>query len=117
MHGMRAHIGRAVGVGLLVLLAALLLVGCAETIGYERKPTPTSPAAHQTPTPTPTLLPPVSDVPAIPPEIQQAAAEWPLPGKDYGNTRYTTDSTINSSNVKELGTAWSYSLHGASKWG
>ena len=80
------------------------LAGCAETIGYERHPTPTAPAPHQTPTPTPTLLPPVANVPAIPPEIEQAAAEWPLPGKDYGNTRYTTDSTINASNVNQLGT-------------
>lgn len=98
-------------------LAALLLVGCTERIGYERRPTPTPPAPHQTPTPTPTSLPPVADVPAIPPEVEQAAAEWPLAGKDYANTRATFDSAINSGNVSRLGPAWSYSLHGASKWG
>ena len=115
MSGMRGKVVRTVAAWWLAGLAALMLAGCAETIGHERNPTPTPP--NHTPTPTPTLLPTVGDVPAIPPEIEQAAAEWPLPGKDYGNTRYTTDSTINASNVNQLGTAWSYSLHGASKWG
>lgn len=110
-------IGRVGVIGLLVVAAGLVMSGCAETIGYERHPTPTAPAPHQTPTPTPTVLPPVANVPAIPPEIEQAAAEWPLPGKDYGNTRYTTDSTINASNVNQLGPAWSYTLHASSKWG
>lgn len=38
-----------------------------------------------------------------PPEVTQYAKDWPLPGKDYNNTRATTDSTINSSNVSTLG--------------
>lgn len=113
---MRGIVGRSLRAGCILGLA-VLLAGCAEQIGYERQPTPTPPAPHQTPTPTPTLLPTVADVPAIPPEVERYAAEWPLAGKDYANTRYTTDSKINSGNVSQLGPAWSYKLHGASKWG
>ena len=104
-------------VGWLVVVAAMVAAGCTERIGYERQPTPTPPAPHQTPTPTPTAQAQAADVPAIPPEVEAAAAEWPLPGKDYGNTRATTDSAINSGNVSQLAPAWNYKLHGASKWG
>ena len=41
-----------------------------------------------------------------PPEITQYAKDWPLANKDYSNSRATTDSAINSSNVKTLGAAW-----------
>ena len=35
-----------------------------------------------------------------------ASAEWPLVGGDWGNTRYSTLSQINTSNVKTLKGAW-----------
>ena len=35
-----------------------------------------------------------------------AGAEWPLVGGDWGNTRYSTLSQINTSNVKTLKGAW-----------
>jgi len=98
-------------------LVACLAVACVEPIGHERIDTPTPPAPHQTPTATPD--PPLTVVPvaAIPPEVEQFAAEWPLVNKDYSNTRATTDSQINAENVDQLGVAWTFDLHGASKWG
>jgi len=96
---------------------ALLLVGCIEPIGHERVDTPTPPAPHQTPTATPDPPATVAPVSAIPPEVEQFAKEWPMVNRDYGNTRATTDSQINASNVDQLGVAWTFDLHGASKWG
>jgi quinohemoprotein ethanol dehydrogenase len=41
------------------------------------------------------------------PDFRKAAgAEWPLVGGDWGNTRYSTLSQINTSNVKTLKGAW-----------
>ena len=37
-----------------------------------------------------------------PPEVARAANDWPVPGHDYANTRATTTSSINKSNVKQL---------------
>ncbi len=45
-----------------------------------------------------------------PPEINQYAKDWPLPGKDYNNTRATTDSTLNSGNVSTLGVSWVFNV-------
>jgi outer membrane protein assembly factor BamB len=46
----------------------------------------------------------------VPPEISQYAKDWPLPGRDYANTRSTLDSSINSSNVAQLGVAWIHNI-------
>src|SRR5690349_3407972 len=97
-------------------LLTLILLACTEPFTQERHPTPTPPAPHQTPTPTPATLPTVVPVPAIPPEVEKFVAEWPMAHKNYQNTRATTDSQINAGNVKQLGVAWTFSLHGASKW-
>ena len=43
---------------------------------------------------------------AIPTEVTQYAKDWPLPGKDYANSRATTDSSITAANVSTLGAAW-----------
>jgi hypothetical protein len=32
----------------------------------------------------------------VPPEVSQSLMEWPLPGRDYNNSRYTHDSPITS---------------------
>lgn len=50
--------------------------------------------------------------PGVPPEVAQSLHEWPLPGKDYKNSRATKDSTINSTNVSQLQQAWSVELSG-----
>jgi outer membrane protein assembly factor BamB/plastocyanin len=50
---------------------------------------------------------------AIPTEVKTYAKEWPLPNKDYNNSRATLDSTITAANVNTLGLAWSYDIvHG-----
>jgi outer membrane protein assembly factor BamB len=53
----------------------------------------------------------------IPPEVADHAGDWPLPNKDYANTRATVDSSINSENVSDLGVAWSFSIPGIGAYG
>ncbi|HEY8514737.1 MAG TPA: PQQ-binding-like beta-propeller repeat protein [Candidatus Binatia bacterium] len=55
--------------------------------------------------------------PAIPPEVREHADDWPLPGRDYANTRATTDSTIDASNVATLVPAWQTPLPGRGAYG
>ena len=50
--------------------------------------------------------------PGVPPEVAAAWAEWPLPGKDYNNSRYTTSSTLDSTTVSSLKEAWRVELPG-----
>jgi predicted lipoprotein with Yx(FWY)xxD motif/outer membrane protein assembly factor BamB len=54
---------------------------------------------------------------SIPPEVAQYAKDWPLPNRDYSNTRATTDSSINSGNVGKLKTAWSFIIPGVGAYG
>lgn len=49
--------------------------------------------------------------------MTQYAKDWPLPNRDYANTRSTTDSKINSENVKGLGVAWAMPLIGQGIYG
>jgi outer membrane protein assembly factor BamB len=53
---------------------------------------------------------------AAPPEVVNYSKDWPLPNKDYGNTRalIDRDSGINSSNINSLRIAWSYPITGGS---
>jgi glucose dehydrogenase len=112
-----------VSLGLLLLIAA----GCSGggTTTTTTSPTPTGttsvPATTTTavasPTATATVTTTVTATPgmpasAIPPEVTLYAADWPLAGKDYANTRATTDSLINSSNINTLGVAWTIPLKG-----
>ncbi len=60
---------------------------------------------------------PTSTVAAIPPEVTQYAADWPLPNRDYANTRATMDSDINSGNVNSLGVAWAMPVPGQGIFG
>jgi glucose dehydrogenase len=48
----------------------------------------------------------------IPEEIIQYGNDWPLPNKDYSNTRATSNSGIDSTNVANLTLAWSYQIPG-----
>ncbi len=80
-------------------------------------PAATTTAASPSPTAKPSSTPAASPTPsstpaanAIPPEVTQYAKDWPLPGRDYSNTRSTKDSTINSSNVSQLGAAWVHNV-------
>lgn len=55
--------------------------------------------------------------PPVPPEITQYAKGWPLPNKDYSNTRFTADASINSSNVGNLTLAWTFPIPGIGAFG
>lgn len=50
--------------------------------------------------------------PGVPPEVSLSVKEWPLPGRDYNNSRYTQDSNITSANVSQLQEAWRVELSG-----
>jgi outer membrane protein assembly factor BamB len=60
---------------------------------------------------------PTPTVPDVPPEVTQFASDWPLPNKDYKNTRATMTSEIDSSNVDQLAMAWSMPLRAAAAVG
>jgi glucose dehydrogenase len=53
----------------------------------------------------------------IPPEVVQYAADWPLPGRDYLNSRATKTSSIDASNVATLAVAWQTRLPGRGSYG
>ena len=53
----------------------------------------------------------------VPPDVAANLTGWALPNHDYANTRATTDSTINASNVATLGEAWTYAINGGSDYG
>lgn len=53
----------------------------------------------------------------IPPEVSRHAAEWPVPGGDYANTRARPDASITTANVDDLEVAWSAPLPGAGIFG
>ena len=55
--------------------------------------------------------------PGIPPEVVQYADDWPLPGRDYLNTRATFDTSIDASNVGSLEVAWSLPMPGRGAYG
>jgi outer membrane protein assembly factor BamB len=54
---------------------------------------------------------------SIPPEVADHAEDWPLPNRDYENTRSTLDSAITSENVSDLGVAWSFPIPGIGAYG
>jgi len=53
----------------------------------------------------------------IPPEVTEHAKDWPLPNRDYSNTRFTADATINSGNVGNLELKWSFKIPGIGAYG
>ncbi len=98
---MRTHVVYGTVSLLIVVALVLLTAGCTTTPGGNVTPTPTSPGAS-----------------AIPPEVTQYAKDWPLPHRDYANSRATMDSTITSQNVKSLGVGWVHNVpSGASTFG
>ena len=106
------------------LLAAVTLAATAcqanpSATTTTTNPPPTSTTGTPTTTVPPTTPPgtTTSSLPAIPPEVTQYAKDWPLPNKDYSNSRATTDSTINSGNVNNLGVAWALPLVGQGIFG
>ena len=97
---------------LLVFVALAGIVGLAACTSTP-KPSTTAPTTNPTTTPVSTSTPTTTSTPQanpVPPEVSQYAKDWPLSNKDYANTRATTDSAINSGNVKTLGAAWVFNV-------
>ena len=55
-----------------------------------------------------TTGPPTAE--GVPTEIMQYAADWPLPNKDYENSRATTEASIDKDNVRDLSIAWTFNI-------
>jgi alcohol dehydrogenase (cytochrome c) len=53
----------------------------------------------------------------VPPEVRKHADDWPLPGRDYRNSRSTTHSSIDSKTIGRLEVAWETPLPGAGAYG
>jgi glucose dehydrogenase len=60
---------------------------------------------------------PVEDTSNVPTEVSAHATDWPLPGRDYANSRATTDSPIDASNVGSLAEAWRADISGVGTYG
>jgi outer membrane protein assembly factor BamB len=58
-----------------------------------------------------------STVGSPPPELAEFASQWPAHNLDLANTRATSASTINSSNVAQLKPKWRFKLTGAGAFG
>jgi glucose dehydrogenase len=58
-----------------------------------------------------------NSLPFTPPEVSNNRDQWPLPGKDYANSRAQLDSRITTENVARLKPAWSVPLPGSSAFG
>jgi outer membrane protein assembly factor BamB len=52
-----------------------------------------------------------------PPELAEFANQWPAHNLDLANTRATTESSIDSSNVSKLKVKWRFKLRGAGAFG
>jgi len=52
-----------------------------------------------------------------PSEVSDFAKEWPAPNQDLSNTRVAASSTIDASNVKQLGVAWTVPITGGGTFG
>jgi glucose dehydrogenase len=54
---------------------------------------------------------------SVPPEVRRHAADWPLPARDYDNSRAQPDGTITTANVSRLAPAWQVPMPGAAAFG
>jgi len=95
------------------LVAGLLLAAAA--CATEVQDLPPTPAAA--PTAPPATQEPTAVLAAVPPEVSGDTSGWPLPNRDYANTRAALGSAITAANVDELGIAWSLPIPGASTYG
>src|SRR4051794_24679369 len=58
-----------------------------------------------------------TSAPSATSEDRQLPTAWPYANHDLSNTRATTDSTINSSDVSQLGIAWTHPIAGVGAYG
>lgn len=104
---MRVHRRGRRGVGALVVLA--LVAACA---GDDDRPAGDGSSPLAPPSET-TVAAPAPDVAPVPPEVDAAAGDWPLPGRDHANSRAVTDSPITVDTVEGLEVAWTAELEGS----
>jgi glucose dehydrogenase len=64
-----------------------------------------------------TVATPEAELPTIPPEMEEFAGDWPITQGNYAATRVAASTTIDSSNVDQLGVAWSLPIDAASGFG
>ncbi len=93
--------GRAVVVAAVVGLVALVGCGADDDAG-RIAPDGISPDT----------VDPSTGIPGAPPEVDQNPADWPLPGRDYANSRAVLDSPISRATIDGLEVAWSSPLEG-----
>lgn len=53
----------------------------------------------------------------VPPEVAEHADDWPLPGRDYANSRAVAETVFNRQNVGGIEVAWSAPLPGSAVYG
>jgi alcohol dehydrogenase (cytochrome c) len=53
----------------------------------------------------------------VPPDAAEYSSDWPLPNKDYANTRNQQDTEISSSTIRKLNVSWTYQVNGHSAFG
>jgi glucose dehydrogenase len=53
----------------------------------------------------------------VPPEISLYAGDWPLPNKDYANTRFVSTGEISSATIDRIGLKWSMNITGIGPFG
>jgi len=63
------------------------------------------------------VVPALAEDSPVPPEVLRYSMDWPLPNKDYANTRATFDANISSENVQGLQIAWSMPINASSLFG
>ncbi len=49
----------------------------------------------------------------VPPDVLASASSWPLPNRDYNNSRYSFESMVTAREVQNLSLIWSYPVSGA----
>lgn len=60
---------------------------------------------------------PEASLPAVPPEYEQFAGDWPMAQGDLRATRTASGASVDASNVGELGVAWELPIAAASGFG
>ena len=84
----------------IALTTALLITGACSSDPSAAPSSLTAPTGTSVPT-------------GAPVEFSQHLGDWVLPGRDYDNSRATTDSSINAGNVSQLDVAWTAPLAGS----
>jgi outer membrane protein assembly factor BamB len=88
-------------------------VGAAIVAGAGIDPMLRTPAAAQTPQPEAED----AELPTIPPEVEQFAADWPLPQGSYDAHRAAASSSISAATVDRLEVAWRFPLSATGGYG